>query len=124
MGFTDIFPFFKGLTDLISEAIPDKDKQAAIRAQIIEVQARVQESFNALTAKLAELEASQRIAELGVKTYPWLDALHKMGRQINGWAFLLVVAGCQLSGHPLDPTTAASVAAVLGVYNYVKGKGQ
>jgi hypothetical protein len=113
-----------GLLGLVGQWIPDKDKQAEIRAHIVDVQARVTEALATLTGKLAEFESMKLAAELQAKTIPWVDALHKMGRLINGWALLVVVGAAHAMGKPLDADTVMWVAGVMGVYNYVKGQGR
>lgn len=56
------------------------------------------------------------------KTVPWVDALHKMGRQII--SLVSVAAGVTvLYLQPdIDVTSLAAVLAPGGIYNWIKGK--
>jgi hypothetical protein len=59
---------------------------------------------------------------LQTQTVPWVDALHKMGRQVMsylgyGLAFYMVHKG-------YDPMAAMAALAPGGIYNYVKGRGK
>jgi len=91
---------------LISEAIPDPDKRAQLEAH------------------LSELREQVYMAELATRTIPWVDALHKMGRQILALLSLLIPATL-LWFHP--DTDAGALMAMLapgGIYTAVKGKGR
>jgi len=94
-------PFNKVL-DIVSEAVVDQDKRDAIIAHMEEVKQNVY------------------LAELNTKTVPWVDAVHKMGRQV-----ISVLPFVLLWVHPeIDVNTLLAAAAPGGIYNYVKGRGK
>ena len=97
-----INPFNK-VADLISEVVVDKDKAAEINKVLM---LAAESSYN---------------NELNTKTVPWIDALHKMGRQITGYlgyalGFYMVHQG----GH--DPVAIMAAVAPGGIYAAMKGK--
>ena len=100
-----IKPITKGL-DIIDQAVPDKDKANELREVFRQLQ-----------------EQSYQI-ELQTRTVPWIDGLHKMGRQII--SVLSIVGGyIFLAYNPdVDPLKLAALSAPGGVYAYVKGRGK
>ncbi len=104
MAFIDfINPFNKGL-DLVSEYVEDKDKANEIKKEI--------------TLAAGEIYRT----ELATTTVPWVDALHKMGRQITsylgyGLAFYMVKEG-------FDPMAVMAAVAPGGLYAVFKDKGK
>ena len=110
MALLDWINPFNKVADLVSEVVTDKDKK------------------NALDAALAELKQQVYMTELNTKTVPWVDALHKMGRQIMSMLTLIVGAVLYHLNPDVDIVT---LAAVLGassgptaIYNVMKGKGR
>ncbi|MBL4795873.1 MAG: hypothetical protein JKY50_00510 [Oleispira sp.] len=98
------FGLFDKTTDLISEAIEDPDK------------------LNAIKGNIEILKQERYTLELQTKTVPWVDALHKMGRQITGYigyalAFYMVHKG-------YDPMAAMAAVAPGGIYAAFKNKGK
>jgi hypothetical protein len=88
--------------DIVSEAVPDKDKRDAI------------------FARLEEVKQNVYLAELNTKTIPWVDAMHKMGRQV-----ISLLPFVLLWVHPdIDVNTLLAASAPGGIYNYVKGRGK
>lgn len=110
-SFLDYINPFNKVIDLASEAITDKDKLNEFK----------HEATMASSELKKMLEETYR-KELETKTVPWVDALHKMGRQIlsyagYGLAFYMVSKG-------YDPMAAMAAIAPGGIYSYVKGKGK
>lgn len=106
MSLLDWMSPIKKAEDIISEAVEDVDKR------------------NAINAHLAELKDKVYITELNTKTIPWVDAFHKMGRQLLSWGQLIIPA-VLLWKHPdINPATFAAMATPAGIYNYIKGKGK
>lgn len=100
------FNIFGDVTDLASEYIEDKDKR------------------NELNAKLRELQHQVYLTELNTKTIPWVDALHKMGRQIISLV-TIAGAGALIYLKPeIDPMAIVSMVAPGGIYNFIKGQGR
>ena len=102
---------FNRLVDLASEAITDQDKLHAF-----------QHEATMASAELKKMAEATYRHELDTRTVPWVDALHKMGRQIMsyagyGLAFYMVHRG-------YDPIAAIASIAPGGIYSYVKGRGQ
>lgn len=103
MSFLDYINPFKDVTNLVSEAIEDPDKA------------------NAINAKLMKLAEASYTMELTTKTIPWVDALHKMGRQITGYigyglAFYMVHKG------GVDPMALVAAVSPGGIYAVMKNK--
>ena len=101
MNFLDFINPFKDITNLVSEVVEDKDKA------------------NEINKKLMETAENTFIVELGTKTVPWVDALHKMGRQITGYlgyalAFYMVSKG------GVDPMAVMAAVAPGGIYAAMK----
>jgi hypothetical protein len=124
LGTAEIGEAFKGLFDVLGQWIPDKDKQAEIRAHLIEIQANVTEGAIALQGKIEELQAQIAIAALQSNLPTWVKALHLMGRQIHAGLIVLVVGTCHLIGKPIDPNVLMIMIAPGTVYTIAKGKGQ
>lgn len=110
MAILDWINPFNKVVDLVSEVVTDKDKKIA------------------LDAALNELKQQVYMTELNTKTVPWVDALHKMGRQIM--SVLTLIVGATL--YHLNPDVdIVTLAAVLGassgptaIYNVMKGRGK
>ena len=106
MSLTDWINPISKAEDIISEAVEDKDK------------------LNAINGHLEELKQQVYLAELNTQTIPWVDAIHKMGRQIM--SFCTLIAGVYLlkTNPDIDPLTLAAIVSPAGIYNYIKGKGR
>lgn len=103
MSFLDFINPFKDVTNIISEAVEDKDKA------------------NEINRKLMMAAEATYKTELNVKTVPWVDALHKMGRQITGYlgyglAFYMVHKG------GVDPMAMIAAVSPGGIYAAMKNK--
>ena len=103
---TAIGKLIDGTRDLIGQAITDKDKR------------------NEVLGGLDRLEGEIHLAELATKTIPWVDAVHKMGRQIMNALTILVVLIFGL----LDVEISQPMMFLMGggnlAYQIVKGKGK
>ena len=105
MSWIDFINPFKDVTDLVSEAIVDKDKA------------------NEINGKLMQAAEATYNKELSTKTIPWVDALHKMGRQITGYigyglAFYMTYKG------GVDPIALVAAVSPGGIYAAMKNKGK
>lgn len=119
----NIFDWFKPLDkvlDTVDKAVEDKDAANMIRRDL-----------QMATMELRALAEQTYIAELNSKTIPWVDALHKMGRQIISVLHLGLSTAILIymvkQGHTLTLETFATVMAMGApgaAYNYVKGKGK
>ena len=97
---------FNNATDIIKEAVTDKDKQ------------------NEILGHLDELRQQAYLVELGTKTVPWVDALHKMGRQILTLLSMIMPLIALKIAPNVDPMIILGMVAPNGVYNYIKGRGK
>jgi hypothetical protein len=95
-----------GLIALAKELIPDKDKQS----QFI--------------AALEAMKSQVYMAELATTTIPWVDALHKMGRQIINVLMIGSIVLLKMYDIDLDPWEVMALGGGNAVYQYIKGKGK
>lgn len=122
-----LFDWFKPLEKLtgtvdkyVDQSTLDVDLANSIKAEIQKAEINIRAM------------AEQRyLAELQKDTIPWVDALHKMGRQILSLISLIVGAGVLIyirsTGQEIDIETMLNVMSIGGpaaVYNYVKKTGQ
>lgn len=98
-------PITRGL-DIVDQAVTDKDKA------------------NELKEIFRQLQEQSYQLELQTVTIPWIDGLHKMGRQII--SLVSIIGGYVfLSYHPdVDPLKLAALSAPGGIYAWVKGRGR
>jgi len=114
MSFLEAIPFigklFSDTTDIIKEVVVDKDKQNEIIGNLDRVRQAINKEIY--------------IKELETKTVTWVDALHKMGRQILNMVTIIGVFIILI----LDIDISAPAAAIIGgpnmVYQYVKKIGK
>lgn len=97
---------FNRVADLVSEVVTDKDKA------------------NEIAASLEELRQHVYLAELNTRTVPWVDALHKMGRQLMSYASLCAGVYLLTVNPEINPMALAAVVGPAGIYNAVKGRGK
>jgi membrane-bound ClpP family serine protease len=101
---------FGDTTEIIKEAVLDKDAQNKI--------------IETLDVLKQNVEREIYIRELDTKTIPWVDALHKMGRQILNIITIAAVTVLLLN----DIQITGPVAMILGggnlAYQIVKGPGK
>ena len=103
MSFLDFINPFNKVADLVSEAVEDPDKA------------------NEINRKLMQAAEDTYRVELSTATVPWVDALHKMGRQITGYlgyglAFYMVYAGYD------EPMGIIAAVSPGGIYSFMKNK--
>lgn len=114
MGWLDSIPIignlFKDTADIVKEVVVDKDQQN-----------KILENLEAV--KLA-MEKELYLKELETKTIPWVDALHKMGRQILNIIVVIVVAILMLTGKVITPEVALLLGGGNVAYQIIKGTGK
>ena len=105
MSLSWLNPFNK-VADIVDKFVVDKDAKIEI------------------TAQLETLKEQVYMKELDTKTIPWVDAIHKMGRQII--SLVNIIAGILIVyiNPQVDPLSLAAVLGAGGIYNAVKGKGK
>lgn len=92
--------------DVVDQFVEDKDKKTELKYA------------------LEQLKEQTYQMELQTKTIPWVDAVHKMGRQLMSWASMLIPAILLYHQPDIDPMALMAIAGPTGVYNFVKGKGK
>lgn len=114
MGFLSALPIvgkiFTETTDIIKKSIVDKDAQNKIIENLDMIR--------------MTMEKELYIKELETATIPWLDGLHKMGRQILNLVTIIVTAAILLLGKEITPTVALILGGGNVAYQIVKGKGK
>ena len=95
-----------GTRDIVSQVVVDKDKR------------------NEIIGNLDRLRQEVYMAELGTKTVPWVDALHKMSRVILNLATILAIFILSM----YDVEITQPMMFIMGggnlAYQIVKGKGK
>ncbi len=106
MSLVDWINPFNKVADIVSEVVEDKDAR------------------NRLNAELETLKQQVYIAELNTKTLPWIDGIHKMGRQLLSY-YSITAGSVLLYFQPdIDVATLAAVTAPGAIYNWQKGRGR
>jgi len=70
------------------------------------------------------LKADMYLAELNAKTVPWVDALHKMGRQLLAWGQVGFYAWASATGVEITMELVTGVSGATGLYTIAKGGGK
>lgn len=82
---------------------------------------------NALVIQFVTIKEETRRAELARVTIPWVDAAHKMGRQIFWLASMVAVVVLIATGHSQEIMDNAqllmSISGGGGLYTLLKGRG-
>lgn len=92
--------------DVVDQFVEDKDEK------------------NRLTADLKKLGEQVYMAELGTKTVTWVDALHKMGRQLTSWATLGMGFYLLNTNPEITPGQLAAIGGPGALYTWMKGRGK
>jgi hypothetical protein len=106
MSFIDFINPFNKTLGVISEYVEDKDLA------------------NELTVKVIAIADDTYRHELSIKTVPWVDALHKMGRQMLSVVSVVVPAVLIYYKPDINPALLAAIVAPAGIYNWQKGSGK
>ncbi|NIB44732.1 hypothetical protein HBA55_34450 [Pseudomaricurvus alkylphenolicus] len=106
MSIVDWINPFNKVADIVSEVVEDKDAR------------------NRLNHELESLKQQVYIVELNTKTVPWIDAVHKMGRQLISVTSLIAGVVLVYVNPEVDPLTLGAILGPGGIYNAVKGKGK
>ncbi len=105
MSFDWINPFNK-VADIVSEVVEDKDQR------------------NRLMSALETLKEQTHQIALQTKTVAWVDAVHKMGRQISVYAQMGIYTYCKINDIEIDMEFIALISGPAGGYMLMKGKGK
>lgn len=117
-----VFDWFKPLDkvlDTVDKAVTDQDLKNELKAGLQQAE-----------IDLRGLAQKAYIAELGTKTTPLADSIHKLARPGLSLLSLLLSAGVLIyyihAGNDLDLETMLAILGMngpTGVYNYIKGAG-
>ena len=114
-----------GMTDLAGpEAVLSAiqaDPQAALKLKMADMDFKLRNR----ELDIAELKEQQSvyIEELRTKTIPWVDAIHKLGRQLLNLFNLIAVVVLMLNGKSITPEVALLLGGPNVAYQIIKGKG-
>ena len=100
---------FSDTTDIIKEVVIDKDKQNEVIGNLQQLRQKTDEIIY--------------LAELATKTIPWIDALHKMGRQILAAMSIIATVTLLLLDIPITPTIALIIGGPTTAYTLIKKQG-
>ena len=92
--------------DIVDQFVEDKDAK------------------NRINAELELVRYELYLKELDTKTIPWVDGLHKMGRQILSVINVIAVVFIIYVNPDVDPLQLAAIAGPTGIYAYIKGRGK
>ena len=113
-GFLESIPIigrlFSDTAEIIKKAVVDKDKQNEIIGNL----EQIKQTFN----------KEIYIKELETKTVPWVDALHKMGRQNLNFITIVATVVLLLMGKTITPEVALLLGGGNVAYQFIKGKGR
>ncbi len=103
----NLFSLADKVADIAKEVVTDKDKQ------------------NELIAHLDEMKSvTTYLAELQTETIPWIDGLHKMGRQILNLCVLIVWLIGMIKGHTFTQYDLLIIGGGNVAYQLIKGGGK
>lgn len=114
---------FKSVFGLADQVIVDKDKKNELNAKLYEIQANTTNLLIEAEREKIRLEAEITKAAITSDLPKWARILYLFGRQLYASVVVLIVAGFQAAGHPLDANTIMMMVAPGTAYAAVKGKG-
>jgi len=96
--------------------------EMAAKAYIAELDYKL----NMRKADIDEIRAKEEayIEELRAKTIPWIDGVHKIGRQILNAITIIGTFVAMAFGHNITPTEVALLTGGNIAYQLIKGKGR
>lgn len=110
MGLLSYVPIIGNLLDkthdIIDQVVEDKDKK------------------NEIFENLSTIGQQVYVKELETETIPWVDGLHKMGRQILNIVTIIAVVILLLLSVEITPTIALILGGPNVAYQVIKGKGK
>lgn len=101
---------FSDTAEIIKETVLDVDAQNRILGQLETIKLNIDKVIY--------------IKELETKTIPWVDSIHKVGRQILNVLTILVVGGLLLADIEITPTVALILGGGNVAYQVIKGPGK
>lgn len=106
MSFVSAIPLIGKAVDIIDQVVEDKDKK------------------NEILAALGQAKEATYALELRTKTVPWIDGLHKMGRQILNLLTLIAVVVLIALGHEITQWDVLLLGGSNTAYQIIKGRGR
>ena len=114
MGWTETIPIIGDLfktidrgIDVVDKTIPDEDKKNQLISDLVKIK-----------------ETVSYIAELQTQTVPWIDGLHKLGRQILNLVSIIAVIILISMGHELTQWDVLVLGGGNVAYQLIKGSGR
>ena len=101
---------FDNAADIAKEAVTDKDM--------------LNNLLGTLESGKQEITREMYLKELESKTVPWVDALHKMGRQISNWMLVIAVVVLAMLDKDISPAMMMLMGGGNVAYQVIKGKGK
>ena len=108
-----------GIFQKLNPAEIVKDAFSLIDQAVVDKDAKLK-----LTFAVMELQQQMRLAELATTTVPWVDAVHKLGRQIISVVSIAAVVVLKLNGYEISMEELLALSGAGVAYNIVKGKGK
>lgn len=100
---------FGDTTDIVKEAVTDKDAQNRILGSLEELGQNVEREIY--------------LAELKTKTVPWVDAVHKLGRQLLNFFSIAATALLIAFNYDINQYEALLLGGGNVAYQLIKGRG-
>lgn len=114
MGILSSIPIIGKLFDdslkIIDQAVPDGDMRSKLIANLEEIKRKTEHEIY--------------IAELNTVTVPWIDALHKMGRQLLSYSAIGYCILCLFLNHEISQAEMFLIGGPNIAYQIIKGKGK
>ena len=114
MGWLESIPIigklFSDTTDIIKKVVVDKDRQNAILGNLNQIKLQIDKELY--------------IKELETKTIGWIDAMHKMGRQILAAMSIIATVILLLLSIEITPTVALIIGGPTTAYTLIKRAGK
>ena len=112
-----------------SEVTPEKvdellktDPQAILKLRLAEMDYKVK--MREQDIEELRVQWSPHIEETKAKTVPWVDGLHKLGRQILNLFNIVATVWLMLDGKTITPEVVLLLGGPNVAYQLIKGRGQ
>lgn len=97
------------------------DPESAVKLAVAEMDFQLKQRDQELQEM--RIQMAPYLEGLKTQTIPWVDALHKMGRQISNWLTMAIIFTLMMFGKPITPEVVAILGLGNGLYHVMKGKG-
>lgn len=114
---------FKSAFGIVDQFVEDKDKKNELNTKLFEIQANTTNALIEAEREKARLEAEIAKAAITSDLPKWARITYLFGRQIYSVIIVLIIAGFQMMGKPMDANTIMMMVAPGTIYAAVKGSG-